>query len=57
MNDDQAVTTLAEVAVEWAGEYGWGNPEDALAVLRAVYQLRPNMIPDVYYDAVTTLSA
>ena len=40
---EEAITFVCEIALEWAGEYGYAHPEEATAVWDAVRLLRPDL--------------
>jgi hypothetical protein len=42
---EQDITTVCEIAFEWAGEYGFSSPDEATQVWKAAARLRPDLEP------------
>ena len=45
MDQEEAITTLCEIAFSWAGEYGFSDPEGASKAWNAARLLRPELEP------------
>ena len=49
---DEAIGVLVEVGFDWAGEYGFSRPAEALKVWNAAALLRPDLEPRAQTETV-----